>query len=55
MKTMSVTIPVNVDTPYDVVIGRNLPKEVLQHVLRENTTKLLIVCALMNVPLSLKA
>lgn len=45
MKTMSVTIPVNVDTPYDVVIGRNLAKEVLQQVLRENTTKLLIVCA----------
>ena len=42
---MSVTIPVKVDTPYDVVIGRNLSKEVLQQVLRENTTKLLIVCA----------
>ena len=45
MKTMSVTIPVKVDTPYDVVIGRNLSKEILQQVLRENTTKLLIVCA----------
>ena len=45
MKTMSVTIPVNVDTPYDVVIGRNLSKEILQQVLRENTTKLLVVCA----------
>ena len=45
MKTMSVTIPVKVDAPYDVVIGRNLSKEVLQQVLRENTTKLLIVCA----------
>ena len=45
MKPMSVTIPVNVDNPYDVVIGRNLSKDVLQQVLRENTTKLLIVCA----------
>lgn len=44
-KTMVRTIPVEVDQPYDVVIGRDFPITTLSEKLRSNATKILILCA----------
>ena len=43
--TMVRTIPVEVDQPYDVVIARDFPIAAVTEKLRENATKILILCA----------